>query len=118
MTRGGFKRGTNPGNSGTEKIADTSLFNSGPARSIGRHQLFVYVTAQAVTVKYSAKVHGGTWRVINGAGSGDTVASGDSADFNWMAVGEEQKVEIVCGVTAPTVYDVVYNPVSGEMAEP
>jgi hypothetical protein len=115
MTRGPtHKQGTNPGNGGTETIFDTSTWKNGPSVKIGRHQLFVYVTAQAVTVNYLARAKGGTWRTI----ATYTVASGDSADYNWMAVGFEQKGTIVCGGTAPTLYQVSYNPISDEMAEP
>lgn len=115
MTRSRPITGANPGDSGTLTIVDTSTWSS-PSIAIGRHQLYVYVTGQAVTVNYQVRKKGGTWRTVNGAGSGTTVAAGDSADFNFGAISEEQRITVVNGATAPTVYEVVYNSVSNEMA--
>lgn len=116
MTRGQHITGSNPGNSGTLTILDTSTWTNGPSVKIGRHQLWVYVTGQAVTVCYDVRKKGGTWRTVNGAGAGEVVAAGDDWDFNFAAIGEQQRIRIVNGATAPTLYEVTYNPVSDEMA--
>ncbi len=106
----------NPGNGATATAVDTSLWTNGPSITIGRHTLFVYVTAQAVTINYSIRKKGGTWKVVNNAGAGDIVAAGNTGAFWFVAIGEEQKLEIVCGATAPTLFEVVYNSISDEMA--
>lgn len=106
---------TNPGNGGTATPVDTTTWNQ-PSTGTGGWQVDAYVTAQPITVFYDVMAaKDGTFRTVNGGGAGVVVAAGNDFHAVYMASGYAQRIRLVNGATAPTVYQASVSPVGNQL---